>query len=545
MPRMTGGQAVVASLLAHDVDVLFGIISVHNLHIFDALYDHQDRIRLVGGRHEHAVGFMADGYTRATGRPGVMLTSTGPGAADSVGAMGEAYHSSIPLLHITTNVEQELVNRGRGSTHEPKDQLGMFSSVAGWTASADSVEAISDRIHEAFLRLRTAHPRPAVLEIPFDLLEQHADVEVGSPLSLPAQTADQAAVDAAIQKLLKAKRPVIWVGNGVMTSGGTDELRRLAEALDCPVAATDGGKGVIPDDHPLSLGSGLGRRIWGENPIQDFIGTCDVALVVGTSLPYRPTTGVGLRFPRELIHIDIDPQMFGRNHKPTVSLAGDARAVLGQMLDALGSRRVERDDTYKRELQELKQRVYQGLQEQYPNQLRVWEEIRQVLPRDAIVVADVTVPASTMARCFPVYQPRTYLNPHGWMGLGYGFPAALGAKLGCPDRPVVAIVGDGGFQYNMQEMGTAIQYGIAPVVLMFNDDAWGAPYGHQERRFNGRFIGTELLNPDFVRLAEAYGIQAARVSTLDALLSELDAALGADRIRIIEVTMPGGFAEFR
>ena len=545
MARMTGGQAAVASLLAHDVDALFGIISIHNLDIFDALYDHQDQIRFVGGRHEHAVGFMADGYARATGRPGVMLTSTGPGAADSMGALGEAYHASIPLLHITTNVEQELVNGARGSTHEPKDQLGMFNSVAGWAASADSVEAIPDRIYEAFLRLQTSHPRPTVVEIPTDLLEKEADVELGPSLSLPSQTADQAAVEAATKKLLEAKRPVIWAGNGVAMSGGSEELQRLGEALDCPVVAAEGGKGLIPEDHALSLGTGLGRRIWGENPVQEFIGTCDVALVVGSSLPYRTTAGVGLRFPKELIHIDIDPLMFGRNYRPALGLAGDARTVLGQMLEALGDRRVERDGTYKGELRELKARTYQGLQQQYPNELRAWEGVRRVLPRDAVVVADATVPAASLPRCFPAYQPRTVLNPHGWVGLGYGFPAGMGAKVGCPDRPVVVVTGDGGFQYNMQELGTAVQHGVAPVVLVFNDNAWGVLRTHQERRFSRRFIGTELVNPDFVRLAEAYGIQATRVDTLDALLGELDAALGADRIRLIEVAMPRGFAEFR
>ena len=545
MPRMTGGEAVVASLLAHGSDTLFGLISIHNLYIFDALYDHQDKLRFVGGRHEHAVGFMADGYARATGKPGVMLTSTGPGAANAVGALGEAYHSSIPMLHITTNVPQELVNSGRGSTHEPKDQLDMFSSVAGWTASADSAEAIPDRIYEAIYRLHTAHPRPAVVEVPTDLLKNQADVEIGPPLDLPAMTTDHAAVEAATEKLLKAQRPVIWAGSGVMTSGGTDELQRLAEVLDCPVVAADGGNGVFPEDHPLSLGTGLGRSIWRENPVQDFIGTCDVALVVGSSLPHRSTISVGLKFPQELIHIDIDPQMFGRNYNPTVGLAGDARAVLDQMLQALGSRRVERGRASKGELQELQRSIYQGLQEQFPNPLRVWEGIRRVLPRDAILAADATVPAFSLVRCFPSYQPRTFLSPHGWVGLGYGFPAGLGAKVGCPNRPVVVVTGDGGFQFNIQELGTAVQYGIAPVVLAFNDNAWGVLRNYQERRFDRRLIGTELVNPDLVRLAEAYGIEATRVDTLDALLRELDDALDATSIRFIEVALPRGFDHFK
>ncbi|MBI2872540.1 MAG: thiamine pyrophosphate-binding protein [Chloroflexi bacterium] len=545
MARLTGGQAVVESLLAQGVDTVFGVISIHTLHIFDALYHQQGRIRVIGGRHEHAVASMADGYARVTGRPGVLLTSTGPGAADSVGGMGEAYHSSTPLLQITTNVEKEFVNSRRGVTHEPKDQLEMFRSVTGWCALVDSVESIGDHIEEAFQRFHTRHPRPIELEVPTDLLEQQAEVEVMPPRSALSPSADPAQVERAVQKLRSAKRPVIWAANGVMMSGATPELVRLAEALDCPVVTGDGGKGAFPEDHPLSLGTALGRRIWGDNPVQEFVGTCDLCLVVGSSLPYRTTVGVGLRMPQELVHIDIDPEMFGRNYPTSVGLAGDAKAVLGQLLQALGGQRVQRSSVWQREMEELKKRTSQGLKEQYPNQLRVWEGIRSVLPRDAVMVVDPTVPAQTLVRCFPMYEPNSWVTPHGWVGIGFAFPASLGAKVGSPQRTVVCITGDGGFQYNMQELGTAVQYGIAPVVLIFNDNAWGVLNKRQQDLFQGRVMATELTNPDFVRLAEAYGVEAVSVSDLDGLLRELERAVKSDRIQLIEVRTPKGFAHFR
>ena len=268
MPNLTGGQAVTESLKAQGVDTVFGIISIHNLDLFDALFDQQDNLRFIGGRLELGCGFMADGYARATGKPGVLITSTGPGAADSLGAMGEAYFSGSPLLQVTTNVESDFIGQGRNTTHETKNQLGMFEAVTDWNAMVHEVESIPDNLLEAFQRFQNRRPRPIELEFPTDLLGNHADVEIIGPRDAGIPQGDPAMVEQALQVMLKAKRPAIVVGEEVQMLGGTEEIVRLAETLGAPVVTSDGAKGAFPEDHPLSLGQVLGRRIWGENPVQ-------------------------------------------------------------------------------------------------------------------------------------------------------------------------------------------------------------------------------------------------------------------------------------
>jgi acetolactate synthase-1/2/3 large subunit len=545
MARMTGGQAVVESLIAQGVDTVFGIVSVHNLHIFDALKDavKDGRLRFVGARHEHAAGCMADGYARATGRPGVYITSSGPGAADSIGAMGESYHSSVPVLQVTTEIETEWLGQGLGATHEARDQLAMFGAVADFRAMPLSVEDVPNQIASAFEHMRTHHPRPSVVAVPTDLLGQSADAEV-VPRRLPAlQHAAPAVIADAVRLLSQAERPVIWAGSGVMASEATPELIELAERLGAPVALADGGKGAFPEDHPLCLGSALHERFWGQNPVSEYLATCDAMLIVGSSVPLRSTKGVGLAFPRNIVQVDIDRAMFGRNYPTAVGLEGDAKAVLGQLLAAMESTK-RTDAGNAAEIADLRARVQQSVATQFGNEARLFSAIRNVIGRDAVVVADPNIPAYAAQRVLPVYEPRTFFHPHGWVGIGYAFPASLGAKVGMPQRRVVCVTGDGGFQYNLQELGTAVQHGIAPVVLLFNDNAWGALQSYQQRQFDERYFGVKLDNPDFQALAAAYGIEADRVARLDQFVDALEAAVRSDAARIIEVEIPDGVANF-
>jgi acetolactate synthase-1/2/3 large subunit len=538
---MTGGQAFVESLKAQGVDTVFGIISVHTLDLFDALFDSQASLRFIGGRLELGCGYMADGYFRATGRPGVLLTSTGPGAADSVGALGEAYFSGSAVLEITTNVEQEFLGRGRLATHETKDQLGMFRAVTDWNALINQIEAIPDHLVEAFQRFQSRRPRPIELEIPTDLLGQLADVEVLSSRPSDIPQGDPGMVERALAALLKARRPVIFLGEEVQSLGGAEEVVRLAERLGAPVVTGDGAKGAFPEDHPLSLGPALGRRIWGENPVQEWIGTCDLALVLGAILPHRSTVGVGLKLPKTVVHVLLDGEAIGKNYPTSIPIVANSRAVVTQLLEGIGERDVYKGDSYRREIEGLRERIYLSLKEKWGRELGTFEAIRAVTPRDTIFALDATVPASRAARCLPIYQPRTFMYPHGWAGLGFAFPASLGAKVGKPESPVVCITGDGGFQYNFQELATAAQYGINPIVMVFNDNAWGVLKAYQQDRYHGRLMATELVNPDFVKLFDSYGFEGTRVKTVAELTRALDAAVAADRIQLIEVQIPNGF----
>ncbi len=543
MPRMSGAQAITESLKVHDVDTIFGIISVHTLDLFDVLFDDQDNLRFIGCRQELGAGFMADGYARATGKPGVLLTSTGPGAADSMGALGEAYYSSSPVLELTTNVEQEYVNSGKLSTHETKDQLGMFKAVTDWNAFIDQIESIPDHMVEAFQRFQARRPRPIELELPTDLLGKQAEVEVLSPREPDIPQGDPVMVERALDALLKAKRPVIFVGEEVQSLGGTKEIIRLAETLGAPIVTGDGAKGAIPEDHPLSLGQILGQRIWGENPLQEWISTCDVVLVLGSILPLRSTVGVGLKLPPTVVHVLLDGESIGKNYATEIPIAASSRAVARQLLEGIGGRDVYKGDSYRKEIDSMRDQVYENLQEKWGNETRTFEAIRAVTPKDTIFSLDATVPTSRAIRCLPIYQPRTFMYPHGWAGIGFAFPAGMGAKVGKPKQPVVCVTGDGGFQYNFQELATAAQYGINPIILMFNDNAWGVLKGYQANNYNSRFLGTDLVNPDFVKLFESYGFEGTKVSTVEQLSRALEQAVASDRTQLIEVQTPNGFGE--
>jgi len=542
VPKLTGGQTVIESLKAQGVDTVFGIISIHNLDLFDSLFGSQDSMQFIGGRLELGCGFMADGYARATGKPGVLFTSTGPGAADSVGAIGEAYFSGSPILEITTNVEQEFLGSGKLATHETKDQLGMFEAVTDWNASIPQVESIPDNITEAFDRFQTRRPRPIELEIPTDLLGSEADVEMLTARQPDIPKGDPNQVEKALQMLLKAKRPAILVGEEVQQLGGTQQIVELAEKLGAAVVTSDGAKGAFPEDHAQSLGQIMGKRIWGENPVQDWLGTCDLVVVLGSILPQRSTSGIGLQLPKEMVHVLLDGEAIGKNYPVTVPIVANSQAVVQQWLGAIGDEDVHKGKAFQEDISAIRSNMRERLEDTWSNELRVYETVREVTPRNTIFSLDPAVAASRATRCLEIYEPRTYMHPHGWLGLGFAFPAAVGAKVGKPDSPVVCVTGDGGFQYNFQELATCAQYGIHPVVLMFNDNAWGVLKGFQGDRFGeNRRFATELVNPDFVKIFESYGFEGTKVNTVKELGKALENAIASGKTHLVEVQTPDGF----
>ena len=542
MPKLTGGQAIIESLKAQGVDTVFGIISVHNLDLFDSLFESHDSLNFVGGRLELGCGFMADGYARSTGKPGVLITSTGPGAADSMGAIGEAYFSGSPILEITTNVEREFVGSGKLATHETKNQLGMFEAVTDWNASIPQVESIPDNITEAFERFQTRRPRPVELEIPTDLLGTEADVEMLTARQPDIPKGDANQVEKALQMLFKAKRPAILVGEEVQQLGGTAQIVELAEKLGAAVVTADGAKGAFPEDHPQSLGQIMGKRIWGENPVQDWLGTCDLVVVLGSIMPQRSTTGIGLQMPKDIVHVLLDGEAIGKNYPATVPIVANSQAVVQQWLGAIGTQDVHKGKAFEDDISSIKTKIRSKLEETWSNELNVFETVRSVTPRNTIFSLDPTVGASRATRCLEIYEPRTYMHPHGWLGLGFAFPAAIGAKVGKPQSPVVCVTGDGGFQYNFQELATCAQYGIHPVILMFNDNAWGVLKGFQQDRFGeGRRFATDLVNPDFVKLFESYGFEGTKVDNVKELGTALENAIASGKTYLVEVQTPEGF----
>ncbi|MCY3990163.1 MAG: thiamine pyrophosphate-binding protein [Caldilineaceae bacterium] len=554
MARMTAARALVESLRAQGVDTIFGIISSHTMEIFDALYDHQDAIRFISARHEHAAAMMADGYARVTGKPGICLTSTGPGAANSTGGLGEAYAASSPVLTITSSAEEKLYERGLGTMHETKNQLDMLATVTQSSVHISRPEEAPGQVQEAFAQFQGWRQRPIALEIPSDVQSQEAEMVISGPVRQGAPAADPASVETAAEILLAGRRVGVMAGTGVHRAGAGRELVRLAERLGAPVFTTANSKGAIAEDHPLSLGMYGGEYNFPpgglEDPRQTFANSLDVLLVAGSSLSYFRAKSQGLRQPPQLIHLDIDAATMDKWYKTTVRLVGDARTVLEQLNCALeGKAGSDKNvngikESYAAEVQAVRESIREYKRQTLPNETMIMEAIREATDRDAVFVGDVGVCNHRGANyCLEVYEERSYLIP-AWGGLGFGLPAAAGAKAGVPERQVICITGDGGFQFNIQELGTCVQYGLRPVVLVFNDDAWGLLRYYQKNRGNGRYIASDLRNPDFTRLAEAYGACGVQVKSLPEMVQALERALEAETVSVIDVKTPHGFANF-
>jgi acetolactate synthase-1/2/3 large subunit len=527
-----GGQAVVNALEAHGVEVVFGIPGVHTLRIYDAL--HGSRIRHILSRHEQGAGFMADGYARATGRPGVCVIITGPGLTNVSTAIGEAYADSQPVLVISTNVQRADAGQMRGNLHDLTDQQALMGTITKWHTSVDDVRQIGPAIAEAFMRMHSGRPRPTHVEIPIDVLDEqveHPPVPVQEGAALGG---DSSAVAQAIDLLRHAGRVMILAGGGAVASRGAPaQIGRLAERLGAPVLNTIMGRGAIPDDHPYAVGA-AGWSWAGKGPAARIFTESDAVIIVGSKVGHMTSGGGAMPLPATRVQIDIDPSEIGRNYPATVGITGDAAAVLSQLLAGLG----DADPAAPwpvADLAAIRAELSQPANPAEARHLEYLRAVRAALPRDAIIAADMTMMGYLANRHLPIYEPRTYLFPRGFGTLGYSTPAAFGAKVGLPDRAVVAIVGDGGFQFTMQEVGTAVQHRLGVPVLIFNDSTYTAVKRAMDRQYDGRSMAVDLVNPDYVKLADAYGIPGERAESPAALRDAIERALPRDLPTLIDI----------
>ncbi len=447
---------------------------------------------------------MADGYARACGRPGVCVVTSGPAALNTITSLGTAYSDSSPVLCIASQIPAAGIGKEKGYLHECSDQLACFRPVSGWCGRADSVAAIPGLLREAFAGMSSGRPRPAALEIPCDVLDASGEAEIRGPLQVERLQPGDAAVEEAAAALRAAESPVIWAGGGVIAGGASAELRQLAETLQAPVFTTVLGKGAFPEDHPLAAGTAILHPL-----AQEFLAQRDVMLAVGTRFTEEETSGWKLRLPETLVHLDVDGGEIGRNYPASVALVGDARESLRALVDRLA-----------------------GLE--YGSRTAEVAALQEGLPRDAVLVSDLTVAAYWCRRLFELYEPRANIYPWGFCTLGFGLPAAIGAKLACPERPVVCLSGDAGFLFNCQELAVAAEAGLPVVVLLFNDNGFGALRPQQVHRF-GRRHAVDVGNPDFVALARAFGVEARRVTEVGGLGRALSEALEAGVPALIEV----------
>ncbi|HEY7141135.1 MAG TPA: thiamine pyrophosphate-dependent enzyme [Methylomirabilota bacterium] len=521
MPRMTGGQALVASLHREGVRVVFGLPGVQLYGAMAALRD-EPEIRFIATRHEQATTYMADGYARAGGGFGVALVVPGPGLLNASSGLSTAYSASSPVLVVAGQIPKARIGLNVGLLHEVNDQLDAIAPVTKWRQRVLEVAEIPAAIREAVRQLRTGRPRPVVVDIPPETLEDQGEATLLDPAPVERPSAPPAELERAAGVLAAARHPVIVAGGGVNLAGAHDALRAVAEHLQAGVVMTAEGKGAVSDASDLSLGAAL----WPDSPVRVHLDRADVVLAVGTRL-----ATVALQTAQQVIQIDVDPEEIGRNHPRTFGLVGDARATLERLADRLRAAGPPRPA--RRAEREAVRAATADADDQEP-QASIQRSLRAGTPRDAIMIGDMTQIGYHSRPFWPVYEPRTYLTSSYSGNLGYGFPTALGAKVARPDRPVVVVCGDGGFLFNSQELSTAVRYGIPVVVVLFNDDSYGNVARDLDEAWGGT-IGADLANPDFMRLAEAYGVTGFRAKEPTDVGDLVREAIALGRPVLIEV----------
>ena len=526
-PRLSAGAALVRGLLDHGVDTVFALPGAQIYALCDALAQADDRIRTIGARHEQTSAYMAFGYAKSTGRPGVCAVVPGPGLLNAGAALLTAQSCNAPVLALTSDVTTRFKNRQRGQLHELHEQLAVMRAIGKWAEAAEQPGQVPLRVAQAFQALGSGRQGVATLQVPWDVLPATTTARAVAPL--PKQAKPELDLDSlkqAAEWLAQAKAPMIFTGSGAQDASA--EVTALADTLSAPVVSFRGGRGVVADDHPLGLTVAAGARLWEHT---------DVALVIGSRFElldmrwrHRPA---GLK----LIRLDIDPAEV-RRLPADLNLVADA-AEGAQALQRALVTRVPGGADRRARVAEAKAAAAQAILQVQP-QMDYLRVIREVLPRDGFFVEELSQMGFSAIFGFPVYQPRTMVSA-GYQGtLGFGFPTALGVKVAHPNRAVVSITGDGGFLFAAQELATAVQYGIHLVTLVFNNQAYGNVRRDQQRAFNGRLLGSDLVNPDFVKFAESFGVQAHRVDSPAALKPVLARALAAQAPVLIEVSVPRG-----
>ena len=509
MQTLTTAQTVVSMLEVNGIDTLFCLPGVQNDPFFDALYDRTNAIRPIHARHEQACAYMALGYAMATGKPSAYVVVPGPGFLNTTAALATAYAVNAPVLALTGQIQQSMIGRNVGLLHELPDQLSIMRGLTKW---ADRIHAPAEApglINEAFRRLLSGRRRPVALECAMDTWARRAPVElIATPAQADSCPVDDEAVERAAKLLGAAERPMIVVGGGAQDAG--EFVRLIAEMLDAPVMTGRMGQGVLDGRHKLSVTMPAGYRFWGE---------ADVVLAVGTRLQPQQQNW-GLDDSLKIIRIDVDSEELDRQRKPEIGIVGDAAATLKALANRLARHNAKRNGRAEA-VAEIKAAASKRIRETLAPQVAYLDAIRKALPEDGILVDELTQMGYAARLAYPTYKPRTFLSP-GYQGtLGWGYATSLGAKSAKPDTPVVSISGDGGFLFTAMEMATAAQHGIGVVAVVFSDGAYGNVRRIQQQSFNNRTIASDLRNPDFVKLAESFGLDAVRVKSPEALGAEI------------------------
>jgi 5-guanidino-2-oxopentanoate decarboxylase len=522
--NLSCGAAIAGLLEAYGVDTVFGIPGVHTLELYKGLAGSSMRHVLV--RHEQGAGFMADGYARSSGHPGVCFVITGPGVTNVATAIGQAASDSVPMLVISSVNARDDLGKGRGRLHEISDQRAVTEPLTAASHVAMEPEDVVAFFRQAFSSFASARPRPVHLSVPLDVLDKPAGADWRAGAMAPRPTPDDAAVNAARELLARAHWPVLLLGGGAVDIPQAD-IVRLAETAGAAVVSTTAGKGIFPESHPLSLGATLSRP-----PAQAFLAGADLVMVIGSELSETDSwTDEPLQLGGAVVRVDIAEAQLAVNAEPALAIRSDAAAFVNALGDPEST--LPKDRQMDR-VAAVRQEISAGRGALARKHIRVLDTIRAVLPADGFVATDMTQIAYTGNTAFPVDLPRCWFHPVGFGTLGYALPAAIGAKLADPQRPGVALAGDYGFQFTLPELGTATELALTLPVILWNNDGLGqirdgmVAAGIPE-------IGVVAQNPDFQALAKAYGCSAVRPQSLDALGRDLQDALAAPGPTLIEI----------
>jgi acetolactate synthase-1/2/3 large subunit len=502
---------------------VFGLPGAQIYGLFDAFQ--QAQLRVIGARHEQACGYMAFGYARSTGKPGVFSVVPGPGVLNAGAALLTAFGGNEPVLCLTGQVPTRFLGQGRGHLHEMPDQLATLRSFVKWAERVEYPGDAPTQVSRAFQEMLSGRRGPAALEMPWDVFTQRAETALSQPFDpFPAPQPDADGIKAAAASIAASRNPMIFVGSGAIEA--RNEVLELAELIDAPVVAFRSGRGIVSNAHELGLTMAAAYRLWPQT---------DLIIGIGTRLelptwrwPYRPEG-------QKSIRIDIDAAEM-RRFAADVALVADARAATSDLLAAVRRAGYSKQNGRRTVIREASAAAQLEIQAVQP-QMAYLNILREVLPHNAIVTDELSQVGFASWYGFPIYQPRTFITS-GYQGtLGSGFPTALGAKVAHPDRPVVAITGDGGFMFGVQELSTAVQFNIGVVTLVFNNNAYGNVRRDQIKVFDGRVVAADLVNPDFVKLAESFGAGAARVSSPQTFRPVLERAIadGGPYVIVIEV----------
>ncbi|MBI3938533.1 MAG: thiamine pyrophosphate-binding protein [Betaproteobacteria bacterium] len=543
MARMKAGRAVIEALRAEGVEYTFGLVGTTTNSMVTEMYGRTD-IRFVDVRHEEGAAFMAYGYARASGKPTACITTSGPGSINLMTGIALACKGRAPVVVIAGDVAREYIDR---DGNQAFDLVALFKPVTVMSRQANQTERIPQLLHDAFRAALSGRRGPVFVSIPRDLLdEQTIDVALAAPEAYRAVDArlpgDPQAIKRAAALLAQAQRPLLLAGGGVIDAEASAEAVALAELLGMALVASYGHNDAIPNSHRLYIGM-PGRR--GAPETLEAIHRADVILALGARLSQSATYwNDSIINPRtRIVQVDIDPQEIGRNYPVAAGIAGDAKAVAQQLLAALRETHPEAKPkpAWRAEIETLAARRKARLKEELaltgepmPPQ-RVYPELRKVLPPDCMVTVDAGAAAGLIYDRLDFEMPRSLFNYAGHGGLGMGYCVGLGTKLGRPDRPAVSIQGDGGFLYTSQEINTAVRWGIPLVSIVLNNRCHGAEKAQQQRHYEGRYIGVDLVNPRFDRLAEVYGARGFYVTRPEEIADAVRAALAAGGPCVIEI----------